>query len=307
MAVSRSRTLMRVARRRKTSTRRTPRRRIPRRRIIRRRPMSRRRILNTTSRKKRDTMVTWSTTTATGTTRPIALGPLVLNGQGADSADLGGAYVIPFCATARATVSANGTFPGGTITDQATRTAQTCFMRGLKETVRIRTNDGESWRWRRIGFTAKLGAQLTQSFDGVAVNTLVTAGGYVRPLNYFLDPAVLTSTLFRGTRTVDWIDPMTAKVDTNRVTLKYDKTRVIQAGNESGVDRVYPVWHAMNKNIVYNDDENGGTENYNSFSTQGRAGMGDYFIIDIFQSAVSAPPTSRLTFEPQASLYWHER
>ena len=42
---------------------------------------------------------------------------------------------------------------------------------------------------------------------------------------------------------IDWQDPTTAKVDTRRVTLHYDKTVTINSGNSNGVFRTFKRWH----------------------------------------------------------------
>lgn len=63
----------------------------------------------------------------------------------------------------------------------------------------------------------------------------------------------------------------------------------------------------MNKNLTYDDDENGGDLQSNFLSTLGKRGMGDYWVIDIFGAAPGATAGSTLVFAPEASLYWHEK
>lgn len=62
----------------------------------------------------------------------------------------------------------------------------------------------------------------------------------------------------------------------------------------------------MNKNLVFSNDEAGETETSDAFSTVGKAGMGDFYIYDIFQS-IGTDAAQHLAFEPQATLYWHEK
>lgn len=218
-------------------------------------------------------------------------------------------YIFPWCATARDPSIASGG-NRGTVTDNATRTAQTCFMRGLAENIEITTNDGLPWQWRRICFTFK-GKDVFNAITGTGQSlSLETSNGYVRVVNTaYGSTAVgaLQGLLFRGAAGVDWSNIMIAPTDNTNVSIKYDKTCTIASGNEEGVIRNYKRWHPMNKNLVYNDDEQGGTETFSGYSTAGKPGMGDYYVVDIFQPRVSGTASSLLRFEPSATLYWHEK
>lgn len=264
--------------------------------------MSKKRILNTTSRKKVDNMCSYSNVTAA-------------NPQGSTTYALAGAvmpatqqYIFPWCATARNVDSSSTS--RGTITDNATRTAQTCYMRGLAENIEITTNDGLPWQWRRVCFTLK-GTALSSVINSTS-QALVqqTSQGYVRVVNtVFGNTAVgaIQQGLFRGAAGVDWSNIMTAPTDTTNVTIKYDKTCTISSGNEDGMIRNYRRWHPMNKNLVYSDDEQGGGETFSAYSTTGKPGMGDYYVVDIFQPRTGGTSSSVLRFEPTATLYWHEK
>lgn len=113
--------------------------------------------------------------------------------------------------------------------------------------------------------------------------------------------------LFQGKQNVDWSDFNNAKVDTTRVDLKYDKTRIIQSGNDTGVFKKYPHWFPMNKNLVYDDDEAGDTKESSNFSVTDKRGMGDYIIFDIFSSHAAATGSDILRVQSESTLYWHER
>jgi len=264
--------------------------------------MTKRRVLNVTSRKKVDSMISYTNVTAAspqGGTTYQATAAIMPATQ---------PYIFPWCATARNADTGVGV--GSKITDVAARTAQTCYMRGLKENIQIVTNDGLPWQWRRICFTLK-GDYLIQRISGTgqALNQ-ETSSGFMRLVNTAYGSnavGAIQSLLFRGAAGVDWSNIMTAATDNTNVSIKYDKTVTIASGNEEGMIRSYRRWHPMNKNLVYNDDEQGGTETFSGFSTNGRPGMGDYYVIDIFLPRVGGTSSSLLRFEPSAKLYWHEK
>jgi len=265
--------------------------------------MTKKRILNATSRKKVDNMISYSNVT---TANPQGSGTYANTGAVMPATQT---YVFPWCATARNLDTSLGAAKG-TVSDVATRTSQTCFMRGLAENVEITTSDGLPWQWRRICFTFK-GVAFVNGISGTGQSlALETSSGYVRVVNtaYGTNPiSVIQGTLFRGAAGVDWSNIMTAPTDNTNITIKYDRTVTIAAGNEDGMIRNYRMWHPMNKNLVYNDDEQGGTEAVSAYSTTGKPGMGDYYVFDFFQPRTGGTSSSVLRFEPSARLYWHEK
>jgi hypothetical protein len=204
------------------------------------------------------------------------------------------------------------------LVDEADRTASTCYMRGMSENLRYTSSTGKSWLHRRICVTARGPTQLHQILDDTSpVNTIFnraeTSNGWVRAwldINLNNSPntfASIRSLLFKGTDAKDWTDLITAQLDTRRVDVKFDRTFTIRSGNESGILKERKLWHPMNKNLVYDDDEEGGSENTKVFSVADKRGMGDYFIIDIFQPAFGATAGDILRVDSQSSLYWHEK
>lgn len=252
-------------------------------------------------------MISWTNITALNGNAPTyGTGPAVFTGNGG-----GTGSVVLWCATAR-DMNADTANDPNNVTQESSRTASLCYMVGLKERVRIQTSDGLPWMWRRICFTMKGGVGMGGAFTPTTTFLPVyeTGSGYVRLLNQSPNAGTSISIgniLFRGTNGNDWYDWLTAKVDTRHVTLKYDKTVSICAGNEDGMFKVYPRWHSMRSNLAYNDSENGGTDMSTRFSTYGRAGMGDYWIVDYLQPRGSSTGSSQLSFEPEATLYWHEK
>jgi hypothetical protein len=265
--------------------------------------MSTRSILNKTSRKKKDTMLCVTNTTPTvpsgsSTYNPA---PAVLNA--------GGTYMFPWICTWRDNGGA------GTIYDDAVRSSTTCYMRGLKEKINLVSNDGTQWLWRRICFTYKGGdfygktatgyaLALTSSTNGFqrVVNDINNAGSSGQPLR-----TEFLNVMFRGGNTIDWNNVFTAPLNTTRVSVRYDKVTSLSSGNAAGKNMIFNRWHGMNKNLVYDDDEDGQETNPGAASVGGKPGMGDYYVIDFFQSGPAASSGSQLAFAPEATLYWHEK
>lgn len=266
---------------------------------------SRKSVLNLTSRKKRDTLLNYSNITASAPT-----GSLVYTSA---PATLTGGSVVPsmilWCATGRDATASDTRF--GTVIDKATRSSSTCFMRGLSENIEIQISDGMPWQWRRICFTYKgLPTRVPSPAEDGFFYATETNDGFRRVLN---QPSGVTrdnimELLFRGARSVDWQTEMLAPVDTERVTLKYDKTITIASGNDDGSIRKYKRWHGMNQNLVYDDEETGGdTNSGHYYSVQSKPGMGDYFVADFLIPRVGSTTANQLLFGTTSTLYWHEK
>lgn len=268
--------------------------------------MTKKRILNVTSRKKKDTMLTTSNTSNTGAQQTIAVGSGYVAGNNAG-------YFL-WAATARDLIPGTG----GTlaaISNEANRTATTCFMRGLSEHVRIQTSSGLLWFHRRICFTYKGDDPFNTGFSDVGANQLFSETSNGTSRLFFNNNINNTpnfqnnahSTLFRGTQGNDWNDILTATVDTRRVTLKFDKTWTMQSGNAQGLVRERKLWHPMNKNLVYDDDESALGETTNNFSVGGKQGMGDYYVYDIIIPGTGGTASDLLQINSSSTLYWHEK
>lgn len=205
---------------------------------------------------------------------------------------------------------------GHTSEGESTRQRQTTFSVGYKERVQIDVQGGGVWKWRRVIFTYK-GSSLydgdptwSQPFwdkstdpDGVDMVRLIaqpTLDQHARWRNIIWD----------GEEGVDWNSEFTAKVDTSRITPRYDRTITLNPGNESGLSRTFRLWHPTRKNIVYDDDEAGGAPNAGGSYTSvtGKPGMGDLYVYDIVYNAVAAAAGNQaLVFNPEGTYYWHER
>lgn len=260
-----------------------------------------------TSTKKRDTMLGWTNSTGanqSGSTT-YTTNAAVVNGGLNDTQ----VACFIWCATARDNTTNSGGTPGNVL-NMSTRTSSTPYMVGLKESIEVQCNTGMPWQWRRICFTYK-GPLLTNTTS--FASAIETSNGWVRVLNQLpgnpgSDPQYsFFVKLFKGQNTSDWVDPMIAKTDNSRVTIKYDKTITLASGNEDGFIRKYSKYHPMNKTLVYDDDELGGGTNVTTFSTEAKAGMGDYYVVDLIRARQGSATTDQLTFRPEATLYWHEK
>jgi len=273
--------------------------------------MSTRALLNKTSRKKRNTMLQHAnTSTVNGTSVTIGPGPLVVNGNAA---------VCLFSPTAMDLNDAGGN--PGAVSHQAVRTATTAYMRGFSEHIRIQTSSGLPWFWRRITFCSKRPTIFNafQSSDTPVQNNsgntsfVDTSNGLERLyFNQVVNNSNTTmeawyGVLFKGERSRDWSDLLTAQVDTSRVDLKSDTSRTIKSGNAAGTVRDFKLWYPMNKNIVYDDDESGDVERTSYLSVQDKRGMGDYYILDFFFTGTGGTVSDLLQLTSTSTMYWHEK
>lgn len=248
--------------------------------------MSRRTILNVSSIKKQDNMISFQA----GASAP---GSVVFNSGPSNN---------PYCCVF---------FPASRVCDstseypESSRQRQTIYARGYKETADFLHIGNSAWRWRRICFTSK---GLQGLWPGAVQDDPSRGMSRVIAPQTAANSQVMYSLLFKGTNGVDWLDPMTAKVDTQRVTLKYDRIRVLNQKTTPGsFAHQYKFWFPMNKNLVFNDDEDGEIGNNQSYySTLSKAGMGDYIIVDLFESTTTVT-TDSITFSPQGTFYWHEK
>lgn len=254
-------------------------------------------------------MVAFSNTTILGESQPIARADLYVKGNTG--------YVGVFCATSQ-DLYINDSGNIGTVGTEATRTASTCYIRGLSEHIRIQTSSGIPWFWRRIVIQSK--DELYHFDDTIATETqrarsfLETSGGIERPwFNLLVNGSPNTrlsgfeEQLFKGQAGTDWTDAIVAKVDTRRVTLKYDKTITIRSGNQNGTVMERKHWHPYNGNLVYEDDENGGAEASTYHSVTSKAGGGDMVVIDYILPGTGGAASDLLQLRSGTTLYWHEK
>lgn len=210
-------------------------------------------------------------------------------------------YVCPFIPTYKRRAFGNDLAP--------LRSRETCFMRGFKERIRVQSNSGLTWKWRRVTFTTKGPAFYELAPDGTLYYANWPNTGNVRVLSQTDNAwrSRMDQILFKGAFGRDYRTYMDAVIDRDVITVKSDVTRTISSGNAQGVWKTYDIWHPMNGNLVYSDDENGDGMTTSGFSTSSKMGMGDYYIIDFFQPSLTGTSTDRLLIDMTSTLYWHEK
>lgn len=279
------------------------------------RTMSTKTVLNKTSRKKRNGMLTFSNSSATGALAAVTQAPLTIAGSASGNT----VGLVHFRPTAMDLTDNSGN--ANSIVNQAVRTSTVCYMRGLAENIRVETSTGNPWFHRRICITTRdpifyLRNESDPSGtdrDYAAVGAIETSNGFQRlASNVMTDTLSATYTrwlteMFKGTQGVDWDDFITAPIDTNRVDLKFDKTFIYKSGNERGVLRERKMWHPMNKNLYYADDENGQVETSVTTSVRDKRGMGDYHVFDFFSQGSSGNTSDLLKIRFTSTMYWHEK
>lgn len=258
-------------------------------------------------------MLTWSNQNG-GVLTALLQSPLVI--PGGTGGNLGYVHFRP---TGMDLTSDSGA--ANTIALQSQRTSQICFMRGLAENIRVETSSGSPWFHRRVCYTSKDDRFLVRNSsdtsgaqrDNVASGALETTNGWQR-LAANMNAEALPQTilaqkaiLFKGAEGVDWDDLIVAPLDTTRVKVCFDKTFVYKSGNERGILREHKLWHPMNKNIVYDEDESGQTQITGTGSVGDSRGMGDYYVLDVFSQGASGSTTDRLSIRYNSTLYWHEK
>lgn len=271
-----------------------------------------RKILSKTSMAKRDTRVNWSDTGRGGF---AAQGPLMSGAT--DYVFLHGPTLMDMD---------NTTGVSNSRQNQNQRTNATCYIRGFKENIHWETNDGTAWKWRRVVFMMKgtyyllnPGSALSGSVDAQPYAYAEVNGlGFTRLWRNLAQTATqqnrtfVEALLFKGSQGYDWTDQFTAAIDTDRVTLMYDKTRTVQSGNTSGIIRKYQMWHGVNANLRYADDEIGSSEQggvafASVYASPKNYGIGDMLIYDFIRSNESATTSSQLVMSSTSTLYWHEK
>lgn len=255
------------------------------------------------TRKKRDTMVAASLPAFNDS--PSINAPYTMNASF-------NATVLGWIATARDNETKTGG-PLGNVNDPACRTAKHVFMKGLAERVELFTSSSLPWQWRRVCITLR-GFDVLEDNSGI-VHPLwrLESNGWKRGLFSMLSANAsqiwgnIQTLMFKGQFGTDYFDFINAALDRERVDVHYDKMFKIGSGNQSGNLKQVKLWHGMNKTLIYDDDELDSEEAMQFLSSRSKYSMGDYYVFDIFKPLPGGSASDTLTFNPAATLYWHER
>lgn len=258
---------------------------------VRRRQPTRRRILNVSTRKKNDTMLTGVGSTGEG----VPQTQITIN------AAIGARYII-------ACMSHLLRLPGA---EDHTRRHKDVYFVGWNDSYRLYVGGGAGWSWRRIVYStvgrtleAELPANLANGYmrqiQDVGVPTNPPADGFIEYL-------------FSGTRQTDWVDVMTAPLDRGRVTVHSDVVRRLNPGNDSGKEVTVKAWTPVRKNLTYDDEEFASDVKPPTdpdvgspwVVTRGNV-LGNVYVVDFFDS-MATDPAETLTVRIESKRYWHER
>lgn len=213
-----------------------------------------------------------------------------------------------WCATARFSHNITTGDPNSTAMT-AGRSAPTCYLVGLSEKVMYSTDGPDQWYHRRIIFNYKgIGPRTTNNIGANQVAYFTPDGSPQRlftPLNTD-QTGWLNGSLYEGANGGDWNNTLTAKLDRRRVGIMSDTTTIIKSGNSSNVLQTRKYWTPIRKNIVYDDDYNGTSDQSSPWSTQAKPGVGDIYVLDQFYCATRLT-TVNLTVNFEPTLYWHEK
>lgn len=183
----------------------------------------------------------------------------------------------------------------------AQRSAINCYLKGTSETISFLIASGISWKWRRIVWESK-DIRIANAWSENS------SGGTNRIWRPFGDTAVW-GIIFKGAPGADWTSLMDAQVDRQRVTIHSDRVRTLRSGNDNAHSHHFKLYYPYNKNLYYDEDENGGgMDNANPYAAAGRYGMGNVYFMDIFECQAPASSSGdALRIEGNATTYWHEK
>lgn len=233
--------------------------------------------------------------------------------SGLNSTNAGCQGFFVWNATARTTdFSSNNS-----VIQQSARTSQSVYVRGLSEHVRIQTSSPLPWFYRRIVFRIKLGgfpvAETSPLTTPVDYYQDTNSVGMRRLLYNYIGGSTPNTTsniqsyLFKGRGGLDWNEMIVAPIDTAQVDLMYDKTFTLKSGNNLGTVREFKFWHGCNKNLVFDDDEDGAEMDPSYYSVRSKPGMGDLYVVDLFSGGAGLGNNDIVSFNTTATLYWHEK
>jgi len=254
--------------------------------------MTKRTVVNIASTKKRDTLLHSGLLAADLTTRQSAVGT-ALNYS-----------TYCWCPTWR---------DGNLLVAPNVRNSDLVYYKGLSERITVTATTDTQWKWRRIVFESK-GNRPTS-----ADVALTTSGAGYRRLFKPLPPAGTTSVglkneLFAGVEGSDWSTIWTAKTS-NLFKIHYDKTFSISSKTSAAHQRTLRFYHPFNRNFRYEEDEQGDSKSFGTWSARGTSNMGDIFVVDFIGDVYGVAPSGGppavtpdwIDVRAESTIYWHEK
>jgi len=117
--------------------------------------------------------------------------------------------------------------------------------------------------------------------------------------------------VFAGTRGLDWRNPMTAKTDTSRVMIHSDRRFKVSSGNQTQPVKEISFYDSIERNMTYDDDENGGLILTNGWSEWSRRGKQQNTYVILLAMSVNGGATAgqdtQFFHDIESTVYWHER
>lgn len=195
------------------------------------------------------------------------------------------------------------------------------YIRGIKETLMISSDDSTHWRWRRIVFRAKdprwhlvlnpanndtVEYPVTLADGSGVVHRAAKAFGGTDAADVNYRNAFLAG-MFMGTQNTDWNNTFTARTNSDFCTVIYDRVRNLMSSNDSGFTRQYSHWIPYNGNLFHGYKQDGDESGISPFSTTGGKGKGDVYVLDMFQGSLVSSVDNILNVQGTSTLYWHEK
>lgn len=264
-------------------------------------------MINMLAKKKRDTMLSAAFAGANPSPEsPVSLGtPLQMN----QSNPSGRVHFTLANISHRWLVPNNASY-------EAYRTSTSTYVKGFSQTYTIIPSSSTCWWHRRIMFATKrlfggsaavsasIGAQVgPNSTSNLPMRDLgnITEGPYDELRNDVLEE------LFAGTGGIDWISPFRASTDKRKVTVISDRSFNYSSSNEVPKPRVIRVYDAINKSLVYADEQNGLDMAPVPYSVNTKVGVGNIYVLDFYFCPAPDDPEDALTVSSQSTYYWHEK
>lgn len=261
---------------------------------------SRRKILEITSVKKRDTMRI-ATFNGTNYTAASDIRGVRVTLPGASNNFYSGIW----CPTYRMYDS----------TDKVAtaRNARNVYWKGLSEKIRIEAGSQAPIEFRRIVFSTPdriLLSSSASSSDQPSIGVEPSTNRYWRTTGDGAMNLDYLGGVFEGSRTLDWLNPMTAKTDTKRIKVYSDKRYKISSGTTSPGVKEMKFYDGFNKSMTYDDDEVGGLMATNGWAEYSRFGTQQNVYVLVLMMGVGNNATaqdSNAWIDYESTVYWHER